>query len=101
MSDITIAIIGSGALSALIAGVFNLINNRREKTDKRFKTLEKDVLRTQIMLMLLFFPEEKTEILKLSQHYFADLDGNWVMTSMFNNWLEKHNIAKPEWFKED
>lgn len=101
MAPYIIAIIGSGALSALIAGIFNLINNRREKTDKRFRTLEKDVLRTQIILMLKFFPNEQTEILRLSQHYFLDLDGNWIMSSMFNAWLEQNKIAKPEWFKED
>lgn len=93
------AVIGSGALSALIAGVFQLINNRREKTDKRFLVLEKDVLRTQMLLMLKDFPEEKAEIMKLAQHYFEDLDGNWYLTTMFNTWLESNNIAKPEWFK--
>lgn len=101
MTDIIIAIIGSGALSALIAGIFNLINNRREKLDKRFSLFEKDILRTQMLLMLKDFPEEKQEILKLAQHYFGDLQGNWYLTTMFNQWLEDNGIAKPEWFKED
>ena len=93
------AVIGSGALSALIAGVFQLINNRKEKTDKRFRTLEKDLLRTQLLLMIADFPHEKTDILKLSQHYFEDLDGNWVLSSVFSDWLKDNNIAIPEWFK--
>lgn len=94
------AVIGSGALSALIAGIFQLVNNRREKTDKRFQVLEKDVLRTQMLLMLKDFPEETSEIMKLAQHYFEDLDGNWYLTTMFNTWLTQNDIAKPEWFKE-
>lgn len=98
--SIILAVIGSGALSALIAGVFQIINNRREKTDKRFQTLEKDILRTQMLLMLADFPEEKAEILKIAEHYFGDLDGNWYLTTMFNTWLEQNQIAKPEWFKE-
>ena len=101
VTEIIIAIIGSGALSAIIAGIFNLINNRREKLDKRFKMFEKDILRTQMLLMLKEFPEEKSEILKLAQHYFGDLNGNWYLTTVFNHWLERNNIAKPEWFKED
>lgn len=101
MTSIVIAIIGSGALSALIAGIFNLINNRREKLDKRFTLFEKDILRTQMLLMLKDFPEEKQEILKLAQHYFGDLEGNWYLTTMFNQWLEDNKIARPEWFKED
>lgn len=97
---IIISIIGSGALSALIAGIFQLINNRRERLDKRFNVLEKDVLRTQLLLMLKDFPEETQEVLKLAQHYFEDLDGNWYLTTIFNSWLEQNHIAKPEWFKE-
>lgn len=98
---IILAVIGSGALSALIAGIFQLINNRRDKTDRRFRTLEKDVLRTQMLLMIKEFPEEKTEILKLGQHYFEDLAGNWVLSSLFLRWLKDNNIEKPDWFKED
>lgn len=100
MTEIVLAVIGSGALSALIAGIFQIINNRREKTDKRFQILEKDILRTQMLLMLKDFPEEKAEILKIAEHYFGDLDGNWYLTTMFNTWLTENNIAKPEWFKE-
>ena len=96
---IILAVIGSGALSALIAGIFQLINNRREKTDERFKALEKDILRTQLMLMIADFPNEKTDILKLAQHYFEDLDGNWVLSSVFSSWLKENDIAIPEWFK--
>lgn len=101
MINIIIAIIGSGALSAIIAGIFNLINNRRERLDKRFEKFEKDILRTQMLMMLKLFPEEKQEILKLAEHYFGDLNGNWYLTTMFNHWLEAHKIARPEWFKED
>ena len=97
---IIIAIVGSGALSALIAGVFQLINNRREKLDNRFTTLEKDVLRTQLLLMIADFPNEKSDILKLAQHYFEDLDGNWVLSSVFSSWLKVNGIEIPEWFTE-
>ena len=97
--EIVLAIIGSGALSALIAGVFQLINNGKEKADKRFIKLEKDILRTQLLLMLDDFPDETSEILKLAQHYFVDLEGDWYLTSMFNKWLEEKKIAKPEWFQ--
>lgn len=101
MNTIILAIIGSGALSALIAGIFSLINNRREKLDKRFKLIEKDVLRSQMLMMIKLFPDEQQEILKLAEHYFGDLHGNWYLTTMFNKWLEEHDIARPEWFKEE
>ncbi len=98
--EIILAIIGSGALSAVISGILAIALQKREKLDNRFWLLEKDVLRTQLLLMLSDFPEEKTEILKLAQHYFSDLDGNWVLTGMFNKWLVANDIAEPDWFKQ-
>lgn len=69
-----------------------------EILEKRSKTAEKDALRTQLLMMIADYPEEKTEILKLSQYYFSDLHGNWTATAIFNSWLEKYNVARPEWF---
>ena len=117
METIIIAILGSGALSALISGIFNLINekskHKREITDRmdeitqRLKHIEqnqvkaeKDQCRTQLLLMIADYPEEKSEIMKLAEHYFEDLSGNWYLTSLFNRWLEDNKIKKPEWFKE-
>lgn len=109
MESIIIAIVGSGAFSALIAGVFNLIVNRKGRLkaiedrldliDTKLQQSEKDELRTQLLLLLSDYPHETAEILKISEHYFADLEGNWYCTSLFNKWLEENDIAKPEWFK--
>ena len=100
METIIVAIVGSGALSALIAGIFQLINNRQDKNKARLETLEKDILRTQMLLMLKDFPDEKSEIMKLAEHYFA-IGGNWYMTDLFNNWIEKYGDSRPEWFKKN
>lgn len=108
---IVIAVVGSGALSALISGIFNLISNstkrRREITDKLDRIeknqikAEKDQCRTQLLLMIADYPTESKEILELAKHYFKDLKGNWFATPIFNKWLEDNNIGKPEWFRED
>ena len=110
MTDIIIAIVGSGALSAIIAGIFNLIVNRKgrlkkiedrlDQIDQKLQQSEKDELRTQLLLLLSDYPHEAAEILKIAEHYFSDLEGNWYCTSLFNKWLETNSIAKPEWFKE-
>ena len=109
MENIIIAILGSGALSAIIAGVFNLIVNRKgrlkkiedrlDQIDKKLQQNEKDELRTQLLLLLSDYPHEIAEILKISEYYFANLEGNWYCTSLFNKWLEENDIARPEWFK--
>ena len=53
-----------------------------------------------------YYPEEKTEIMKLAEHYFkpksqGGLEGDWYMTGIFNKWLTDNNIGKPEWFNSD
>lgn len=107
--DVVTAIIGSGALSALIAGVFNLVLNRKgrlakieaslDAINKQLNRSERDSCRTQLLLLLSDYPEERNEIMTLAGHYFGDLKGNWYMTTIFNDFIEKNGIAKPEWFK--
>ena len=57
-------------------------------------------MRSQLLMMIADYPEENTEILKLAEHYFSDLHGNWTATAIFNKWLERCEVAKPEWFKD-
>lgn len=115
--ELILAIIGSGALSALISGIFQLINNRKGKfaaiekrlgdiderlniIEQKQKISEKDELRTQLLLLLADYSHDTSEIMKIAEHYFSDLEGNWYCTSLFNTWLEDNMIAKPEWFKD-
>lgn len=110
MSDntILIALIGSGVLSVLVSGVVTIITkilDRRwnnadalKSIQEQLKIAEKDSVRTQMLLMMSDYPEDKHEIMKLAEHYFVKLKANWYMTGMFNKWLEENDIAKPEWF---
>ena len=110
IETIVIAIIGSGALSTLISSVFTAFANRKSRLakiesklddiEKNQKTAEKDSMRSQLLMMIADYPEENTEILKLAEHYFSDLHGNWTATAIFNKWLERCAVAKPEWFKD-
>lgn len=99
METIILAVLGSTALSSLIQFLIKRWDDKHNVKDKLI-TLEKDVLRTQMLLLILMKPEEDKEILTIGEHYFDVLDGNWYMTSIFNTWLEETGIAKPEWFKE-
>lgn len=67
------------------------------------KKLEKDGLRTQLLLLILLQPDDQTEILTLGQRYFSKppdgLDGNWYMTSIFSNWCGQREL-NPEWFQD-
>lgn len=110
MEPIIVAILGSGALSALISGVFGLIQARKNRQKeieeeihamrKQLDLYEKDNLRTQLLLLIKDFPDETTDILRMAQHYFNDLGGNWVLTDIFATWARERGIAIPAWFKE-
>ena len=95
--EILIAVLSSTALSSLIQFFINRHDSKKNVNGKLI-TLEKDVLRTQLLLLILLRPAEQQEILTVGEHYFRNLQGNWYMTSIFNKWLTESNIAEPEWF---
>lgn len=98
MLQIIIAVVGSTTLATLVQFFVTRHDNKRNLS-KRLDRLERDGLRTQLLLLVLLKPGEKQEILTLAEHYFKDLKGNWYMTSIFNTWVEENGIAEPEWFR--
>lgn len=112
MVAIIIAVIGSSGLAKLIEywctkpkreyERMEYERKQAEKHDEIIKQLlkhEKDIVRTQLLLLLTSMPESTDEIMKVGQHYFEDLHGNWFATDLFNDWLESEHRNKPSWFK--
>jgi len=97
------------------AGFWSFVQSRLQRHDqkhdsessfgKKLDRMERDSLRTQLLLLILLRPEEKQEILTIAEHYFRKppngLAGDWYMSSLFNKWIVQEGIAEPEWFKED
>jgi len=100
ITTIVLAILASNGLFALIQFFVTRHDTKKNVRDKLI-LLEKDGLRTQLLLLILMQPEEQTEILKIAEHYFVKLKGNWYMTDIFNKWLEEKGHSKPDWFKHD
>lgn len=103
MLDILITALSSVGLFSFVQF---LIQRKDRKKDllaevlKKTKKLEKDSIRTQMLLMMFCAPGEKKEILTLAERYFVDLKGNWYMTSFFRSFLIKQSIEPPHWFKD-
>ncbi len=114
METIIIAIISSGLLSVIITEVFGLFKAKRSKKDgvesklsalideqkdirNLIKQQEKDSLRTELKLMISDFPDEESDILRLAEHYFRDLHGNWTMSNIFTRWCKEREIEIPTW----
>ena len=105
---ILIAVISAMTSGGVLGFVQFLIKRKDDKEQRAeekqdddikgtLKKLEKDGLRTQLLLLLLLQPDEETEILKIAEHYFVKLKGNWYMTSMFSKWCKTRGL-RPEWF---
>ena len=100
---ILIAVISAMTSGGVLGFIQFLITRNDDKQGIRstLKKLEKDGLRTQLLLMILLKPEEKKEILTLAQHYFVDLEGNWYMTDIFKKWLKEKGHSNPDWFQTE
>lgn len=99
IQTIVIAVLASNGFFALLQFMITRHDTKHNLKDK-LVVLEKDGLRTQLLLLILMQPEEQTEILKIAEHYFVKLKGNWYMTSLFSKWCDSHGL-EPEWFKKD
>ena len=102
---IIIAVISAMTSGSVLAFIQFLItrNDAKKGIGSTLKKLERDGLRTQLLLLILLQPDEQTEILTLGERYFRKppegLDGNWYMTGIFSKWCGQRKID-PDWFQD-
>lgn len=100
VTTIILAILASNGFFALVQFLITRWDTKKNLKGT-LKKLEKDGLRTQLLLLILMQPDEQTEILTLGERYFrkppAGLDGNWYMTGIFSKWCKSRNL-EPDWF---
>ena len=96
VTTIILAILASNGFFALLQFLITRWDTKKNLKGT-LKKLEKDGLRTQLLLLILMRPDEEGEILKIAQHYFVKLKGNWYMTSVFSKWCKSRGL-RPEWF---
>lgn len=100
---IFVAVISAMTSGGVLAFLQFLITRHddRKGIGKTLKKLEKDGLRTQLLMLILLQPDDQTEILTLGERYFRKppfgLDGNWYMTGIFSKWCKARDL-EPDWF---
>ncbi len=103
--NVLLGLLGGGNLILFVKFLIERHDRKKEQNaegiKKRLLILERDGLRTQLLLLILLRPTEQTEILRIAEHYFKDLKGNWYMTSIFNKWIEESKVAEPDWFDKE
>ena len=92
--------------NAGVIGFVQFMINRHDKKKGTLAKLEagqlearKDSVRTQLLLLIADYPEDKSEIMRLAELYFKDLKGNFYLSSIFSEWLKKYSITVPGWFQ--
>ena len=93
VTAVVVAVIGSNLIQFFVTR-----RDKKKGIQDQLIKLEKDSCRTQMLVMMSDYPEEKDEIMRLAEHYFGDLKGNWYLTSLFDGWLKDKGILKPSWF---
>ena len=94
-------IVSSSALSSLIMFLINRKDNKEKELKliiKKLDKLELDSTRTQLLFLLSSGDSNVSETLTVAEHYFSDLNGDWYMSAMFENWLDKHKLNIPQWY---
>ena len=97
-------IIGGLGIGGLITFFVSRHDTKKGLQNKLHK-VEKDSVRTQILLMMYNYTDaDREELLNCAEYYFkkredGGLEGDWYLTDMFKRFLENHNIKQPAWFK--
>ena len=94
-------LIGNTAFISFIQFMIVRHDNRKGQYAKILKQLDKterDSIRTQMLLLMSDYPEERAELFRLAEYYFTQLHGNWYMTTLFRKYLRDNGIEPPLWF---
>ena len=73
-------------------------NDQQRKILKMMAKAERDNCRTQLLLLMSDYPEEKKEIFTVAEHYFSNLKGDWYMTTLFQKFIHDEGLETPIWF---
>lgn len=112
--ELAITIIGIILGSSGLFAFLTFLITRRDNAKKEIKTLNGKIdnieqclieerlnsTRVQMLIMMNHYKKDKHQIMQLAERYFKDLHGDFYMTSLFAEWLNKNNIEKPLWFDE-
>ena len=90
-----VTVIGAAAVGCGTWAVTQIVASTNEKIDvlsNKVEDIEEGTVRAQLLTLMSDYPNDESEILKVAEYYFKDLDGDWYMTSMFTKWAAEHNI---------
>lgn len=99
--QIVLTALGSVGFYSFLQFLITRKDNRKDilqKILKKVEKSEKDNCRTQMLVLMSDYPEDRNELFTLAEHYFVDLHGDWYMTTLFRSHLKNNGIEPPVWF---
>ena len=76
------------------------LKNELEDIREAAMDSRQSLVRLQLLNLIQHAPSRHSEILEVAHRYFAELDGNWYMESIFIEWAGDQQVSLPTWFKE-
>ena len=80
--------VGTWCVTQINAGTNQKLDTIIEKVDQA----ELDAIRGQLLALMSDYPDNESEILKVADYYFNELDGDWYMTGLFTKWADSRGI---------
>ena len=74
------------------------LETKVKQSDSKLKEVEKALVRTQLLFLIRCFPKKTEQIMTVGENYFKTLKGDWYVTGLFNEYLQKNELLEPEWF---
>ena len=90
-----VTVVGGALLGAGTWAFTELNKGTNEKLDTiiaKVDVAEENATRSQLLTLMSEYPDNESEILKVAEYYFNDLDGDWYMTGLFTKWAESRDI---------
>ena len=74
-------------------------NEKLDTISNKIDGIELNSTRNQLLTLMSNYPNNESEILKVADYYFNDLNGDWYMTELFSKWgtargIDVSNIIK-------
>ena len=100
IKDVADVITATGVIGATTIGCATWVfsqasagtNEKLDEIIEKVNVAELDAIRSQLLLLISNYPDNESEILKVAEYYFQDLDGDWYVTNIFTKWAEDRGI---------
>lgn len=82
----------SNKVEGHLATVKTQVDANTHKIDSYISENRLAISRMELMNLMADYPDNKGDILRVAQHYFCDLKGDYVADQAFVDWARKHNV---------